>query len=158
MLWIDTGRWRLTVRARGNQYGEPTTLGWAIAGAQALAGILVYHGEFGTADSASPRVYATTAPALFRDYRENLAVTTARLADKRVQVSGVVVSLERNDGRNGVAISLASGDAVLPVDMTMLPIDGATLSRVMPNDEVTVQCRQYLFYLESLSGDGCVLK
>ncbi|HEJ7885213.1 TPA: hypothetical protein SMI12_002165 [Serratia liquefaciens] len=111
----------------------------------------------GRTDMSLHTVLAIAAPTLFRDYRENQVVTAARLAGKQVQVSGVVVSLDRDDS-NGLVVSLNSGDAVLPVDILMLPSEKAAVSRLVLGDQVFVQCTEFSLYIAVLSGDGCVLK
>ena len=134
--------------------------GWILTSGLAvlvLAGVgYLQTGDLGRNDMLTSGVYIIDVTTLFRDYRENESVAAARLTDKQVQVSGVVVSLERDD-RNNLVLSLNSGDAVLPVDMFMLPSEEATVSRLTQGDHVFVQCTEFSFYLEVLSGNGCVL-
>ncbi|MCS3430135.1 OB-fold putative lipoprotein [Klebsiella sp. BIGb0407] len=105
-------------------------------------------------DGSDKRVYRTTATALAEMYDENEVAADDKIGGRKVEVTGVVQSIDK-DFTDSVVVSLQSDNDYMPARFGMEDSEKSQASRLRKGQTVSITCEKMRFFIGSPSGRSC---
>ncbi|WP_147198376.1 hypothetical protein [Pantoea sp. CCBC3-3-1] len=99
-------------------------------------------------------VYETTARKLFNAYEENEVATDEALKGKRVAVTGIVQSIDK-DFTNSIIISLKTDNQFMAARMEMKDSQKAAAMSLKKGNQVVIVCEKMSRIIGAPSGRDC---
>jgi len=107
-----------------------------------------------SAQGSSDRVYRTTARALAAMYDENEVAADEKIAGRKVEVTGVVQSIDK-DFTDSIVVLLASNNDFMPARFGMEQTEKSKAASLRKGQTATIICERMTFLMGSPSGRSC---
>lgn len=101
-------------------------------------------------------VYKTTAKQLFLDYEENEVATDNKIEGKKIEVTGVIESIDK-DFAGDIVVKLSTGSQFNSAQLELAESEKTKAAELKKNKKISFTCEKFTRIMSSPMGDGCVI-